>query len=224
MNKLSIKSIIDFRKKSDRRKKTFAQNLQIEKEKKETDGGGDYWVICLSAISNAFKHNDNSIIIDKIHEFEAKYENTDLKRTKDMYERNIAILYKYEDYDFSRWIPKVNFQTIKKHRPDFLLNIKGLQVEALPHHVFTFQDENKEIGAIWFIAQLDGYERDELAMFTDILHRYLELNFSKKYIINAEFCIAVDVVNQIEISYAQILKDNIPLKLNSTLEEIRKLM
>jgi len=224
MNKLSIKSIIDFRKKSDRSKKTFALNLQIEKEKKDSDGGGDYWIICLSAISNAFRYNDNSIILDKIHELEGKYEVAEHQKTKDMYERNMSILYKFEDFNFSKWIPKENFKTIKKHKSDFLLNIKGLLVQASPHHVFTFQDENKEIGAIWFIAKLGGYDQTELAMFTDILYRYLVLNFSEEYSVNADFCIAVDVVNKIEVNYAQVLKDNIPLKLNSTLEEIRKLM
>ncbi len=224
MKKLSIKEIIDFTGKSDRSKKTFALNLENDKEKKNSDSGGDYWISCLSAISNGFKLNDNSIIVDKIHELEEKYESTDHKKTKVMYERNISILYKFEDFDFSKWIPKVDFRTIKKHKSDFLLNIKGLHVQAIPQHVFTYQNGNKEIGAIWFVAKLDGYDIIKVAMFTDILYRYLNINFSKDYKISIDFCMAVDVVNQIEVSYAQILKDKIPLKLDSTIEEIKKLM
>ena len=62
MKELSIKDIIDFRGKSDRSKKTFATNLKLETEKNETEGGGDYWVSCLSTISNSYKDNDSSLI------------------------------------------------------------------------------------------------------------------------------------------------------------------
>jgi hypothetical protein len=225
MRKLSIKEIIEFRRKSDKSKQTFVVNLKMPKEKKDTDGGGDYWVSCLSTISNGYRNNDHTIIIDKIHELEEKYERTDYKMTKDMYKRNIAILYKFEDFDFNKWIPSEECTIVKKHKSDFLLDINGLQIQAVPHHVFTFQNsKEEEIGAIWFIAKLKGYHIDELAMFTDILYRYLNKNFSKDYIINPKYCIAVDVVNVLDVNYSQILKGEIPLKLDSTIEEMKKLM
>jgi len=224
MRKLSIKEIIDFRKKSDNSKKTFALNLKIDKEKNDSDGGGDYWISSLSTISNGFKYNDNSYILDKIYELEDKFENTDYKRTKDMYQRNIAILYKFETFDFSKWIPTTDFSIIKKQKSNFILDINGLQIQAIPHHVFAFRNEVEEIGAIWFIAKLDGYTNIELAMFTDILYRYLKTNFSKDYKINPEYCIAVDVVNVVDISYSKIIKEEIPLILDSTIKEIKKLM
>jgi|WetSurMetagenome_2_1015567.scaffolds.fasta_scaffold769838_1 hypothetical protein len=61
MRKLSIKDIIAFRGMSDVRKKTFALKLKTHKEKIDSEGGGDYWISCLSAISNGFKFNDNSV-------------------------------------------------------------------------------------------------------------------------------------------------------------------
>ncbi|TLX72613.1 hypothetical protein E9993_17405 [Labilibacter sediminis] len=224
MRKLSIKQLIEFSGKSDKSKKTFALNLQIDKQKQDSDGGGDYWVSCLSAISNSFKYNDNSIILDKIHQLEEKFEETDYKRTKDMYERNISILYKFEDIDFRKWMPAEGFDIIKKHKSDFLLDISGLQVQALPHHVFTFKNDDEEIGAIWFIAKLEGYNKYELAMFTDILYRYMNQTYSKNYKINSDFCIAVDVVNVINLSYTQIMEEKIPLRLDLTIDEIKKLM
>ena len=224
MKKLSIKDLIEFSGKSDKSKKTFALNLKIDKKKSDAEGGGDYWISCLSAISNGFRYNDNGIILDKIHELEEKYEETEYKRTKDMYERNISILYGFEDFDFSRWIPKEEITIIKKHKADFILDINGLQVQALPNHVFTFERDDEEIGAIWFIAKLGGYDKFELAMFTDILHRYLNENYSDNYKISSDYCIAVDVVNVIDVSYTRILKEGIPLRLNSVVEEIKRLM
>lgn len=224
MKNLSIKEIIEFRNKSDISKKTFALNLKIDKEKNNIEKGGDYWISCLSALSNVFKYNENDFIVDKIHELEEKSEESDYKRTKDMYDRNISILYKYQDFDFTKWIPENNFTIIKKHKSDFNLNIGGLQVKVLPHHVFTFEKDNKKIGAIWFIAKLGGYKKSELAMFTDILYRYLNINFSKDYIISTEYCIAVDVVAMNDINYQQIMKEDIPLHLDGTINEIKKLM
>ena len=65
MQALSIKKIVEFRGKSDRSKKTFALALKRDKLKPETDGGGDYWISCLSAISNSYKANDIESIIAK---------------------------------------------------------------------------------------------------------------------------------------------------------------
>lgn len=224
MRKLSIKQIIEFRNKSDNSKKSFALNLKIDKEKNDSDGGGDYWISALSTISNGFKYNDNSYILEKIHELEDKFEHAEYKRTKVMYQRNIEILYKFESFDFSKWIPTNDFAIIKKHKSNFILDINGLQIQAIPHHVFTFKNDEEEIGAIWFIAKLDGYTQIELATFTDILYRYLNINFSKEYKINPDYCIAVDVVKVEDISYSKIIKEAIPLILDSTIKEIKKLM
>ena len=74
MNELTIKNIVNFRTKSDRSKKTFALNLKLEKERKAIDeGGGDYWISSLSAISNAYKLDDIQPIYDKIDELKDKY-------------------------------------------------------------------------------------------------------------------------------------------------------
>ena len=93
MRTLSIKDIILFRKKADKNKKKFAIEINVEKEKKETEGGGHYWISSLSAISNSFKSNDLQLIADKISTLEEKMEGTDYKGTKIMYKRNIDILY-----------------------------------------------------------------------------------------------------------------------------------
>ena len=105
------------------------------------------------------------------------------------------------------------------------MTIKGLEVQAVPHHVFAFQkDDVEEIGAILFIAKLNGFKKDELGMFSDVLYRYLKTHYSKEYQLNPNYCIAVDVCNNLEVNYSQLEKGEIPMILNSTLDEIKKLM
>lgn len=105
MKKLSVKSIVEFRGKTEKGKKKFATDLKLNKEKNSTEGGGDYWVSSLSAISNSCKSNDLQFINDKMDELKEKFENTEYKKTKTMYQRNIDILYNYEDFDLKKWRP-----------------------------------------------------------------------------------------------------------------------
>jgi hypothetical protein len=142
-----------------------------------------------------------------------------------MYKRNMGILYNYEDYDLKKWRPSKQIKLLKKNKDNSVLIIKGLEVYATPHHVFMFRKNNvEELGAIWFIAKLNGFRKDELGMFADILYRYLKTHFSKDYILNSKYCIAVDVFNKFEINYSQLEKEEIPLILNSTLDEIKKMI
>jgi len=225
MKELSIKDIIDFRGKSDRSKKTFATNLKLETEKNETEGGGDYWVSCLSTISNSYKDNDSSLINDKIYELEGKLESHEDKRIKTMYERNISILYGFENFDFTLWKPAKEITFLKKHKSDFIQGIKGLYLKATPQHVFSYESEGVNlVGAIWFIAKLGGYRKDELGMFSDILFRYLKNTYSKNYDMAPTYCIAVDTVNNIAVNYRELQEGKIPLLLDKTIEEIKKLM
>jgi hypothetical protein len=225
MKTLSIKSIIEFRDKSDKSKKTFSSSLKSNKVKAHAEGGGDYWITCLSAISSSFKSVDLKFVIDKRVELEEKYDAASSKRTKTMYKRNIDILYNYEDFDLKKWRPTKKLTFLKKYKANSILTIKGLPVQATPHHIFTFKNnEVEEIGAIWFIAKLNGFESDELGMFADCLYRYLKKNFSKEFEINPKYCIAVDVFNRFDVNYSQMENGEIPLILNSTLDDINKWM
>jgi len=227
MKKLSIKRVVEFRSKSDRTKKSFVVALKEDKAKidPESKGGGDYWVSCLSAISNSFKLHDLKYIIEKRSELEEKRKETEHKITQTMYKRNVDILNTYKDFDLKKWKPSKKINLVKKNKDDSILTIKGLQVQVTPHHVFTFQkDDVTEIGAIWFIAKLDGFKKDELGMFADILYRYLKTHFSKEYNVNSKYCIAVDVFKNFEINYSQLENGKILSILDPTLDEIKKLM
>ena len=225
MKKLSIKSLVEFRKKSELSKRTFIANLKKNEDDIQKDGGGHYWITSLSAISNAFKHDKLQLVKNKAGELQGKLDHEKRTQTKAMYERNIAILDNYEDFDLNLWRPSKKLFFHSRPKADSILTIKGLEIEALPQHVFSFgKDENKEIGGIWFIANLKGHTGDELGMFVDILYRYLNANFSNNYAINPNYCLAVDVVERFDVSFSQLEKGEVKRILIPTVNEIIKLM
>jgi hypothetical protein len=225
MKKLTIKNIVEFKGKSDRSKKNFVNDLKIDKPKTLDDGGGDYWVSCLSAIGSSYKANDVEAISDRQDDLKERYAETEYDRTKTMYKRNIAILDNYRDYDFKKIRPTKKIQFLKKHKDHSILTIKGLQIQATPTHVFSYEsNDTAQVGAIWFIAKLDGFKKAELGMFSDILYRYLKVHYSKEYELNPKYCIAVDVYKNHEVSYQQLEKGEVPVILSSTLDEMKGLM
>lgn len=228
MNKLTIKKIVEFRsKKSDKSKKFFAAKLKIDlKKAKEADGGGgDYWISCVSALKNVFRTNNLKLIKDKITYLEGKIELAEFERTKINYQQNIDMLHRLEDYDLKEIKPAGEIILLKKHNEDYLLNIHGFEVEAKPDYVFTFEHKgNKEVGAVWFIAQKDGFSKTDLGMFTDIMYQYLEIHFAADYPLNPRYCIAIDVYNNTQVNYAELQKGEIDAVLEPTLVEISGLM
>lgn len=228
MRQLNIKELIKFKRSTDRVKQNFALNLKINKEKKEpedSNGGGDYWICATSAIENSFKNNDPQPIIDKKIELEEKYRAATAKKTKEMYERNLTILYSFEDVDSERWRPAPKMKFLSQLKENQNITVQGIQLQVKPKFVFEFEkDGKKEIGAIWFVAQLNGFGKDELGMFADILWRYLNTHFSKNHTINPQYCIAVDVYKGQDVSYLQPTENGVPMILNSTIDEIKRLM
>lgn len=230
MKILSVKDVIGFRKKSERGKKTFIDKMKLPEKKKEEEKeeekkkGGDYWVSCVSAISSSFKVNDLIPILNRKEELEKKYAKEERKGTKDRYKRNIDILSGFEDCDFKKWRPK-KMQLLKQTRTDTIMVIKGIEVKATPQYVFTFQRNGvDEVGAIWFIAKVNGFKTEELGMFADIQFKYLKKHFSKGRQINSNYCIAVDVFRNTDVSYSELEKGEVTSALTSTLAEIKKLM
>jgi len=214
-------------RKAPKGKKRFALSLKLDKPKPEAgnSGGGDYWVSCLSAISNAFRSNDANLISEKRQELEDKIPETEFKITRDMYRRNIQILRNYENFDLKKWRPAKKITLIKKNRDDFTLMIKGLEIQATPQHVFLFEKNNgDEIGAIWIIAKLGGFTLEELGMFAEMLYRYLNTHFNKKYSINTRYCAAVDLFEKADVNYLQLESGEVDAVLIETLDEIKRLI
>lgn len=224
MEKVTVKNLIEFRGKNDITKITFVNNLKKEKKKSEEISGGDYWISCLSAIRNAFKNDNIDLLDEKIELLGDKIKASEIKRIKDQFQRNIDIINNFKDYDFEHLKPTGDLTFLKQVKNHFILKIKGFPVESKPCHVFTFSENNsEEIGGIWFIAQLKGFKKSELGMFTDILYRYLEEHYSKEFYVNPRYCVAVDLYNAQEVNYEEIKNGEVPILIEQTLDEISKI-
>lgn len=225
MEKISIKKLIEFRGKNDRTKITFAHNLKKDTIKSEdSSSGGDYWISCLSSIRNAFKYDNIDLLDEKIDLLNAKINVSEIKRIKDQCQRNIDIINSFKEYDFQHLKPNTDLTFLKQLKQNTILDIKKIPIEAKPCHIFTFSKDNKEqIGGIWFIAQLKGFKKSELGMFADILYRYLKKHYSKDFNVNPNFCIAVDLFNSQDVNYSDIKNGFIPILIDSTIDEIKKL-
>jgi hypothetical protein len=222
MKKISVKNIIVFRKKSDKYKKIFLASINKPKALDSEKIGGNYWVRSISAISSAFKTNDKQYIKDKIDDISNDYNNCSRKQTKDMYQRNLNILHNYEDFDFSTWYPNKTFNVLDKASKNSIIEINKVPIQILPNQVFTFTINKVDyVGAIWFVAKLEGYTKPELGIFAEALFKYLENSFSNKYKVSPDNCLVVDVLNIDEVNYQMILDNEFPALLNDTLKSIR---
>lgn len=225
MKKISIPKLVEFRRKSDRAKKTFVQNIKSNKIESPADGGGDYWVTGLSAVCNSFKCGELGLIDEKIDELLDKIASTEYERTKDMYKRNIQILQKYKSFDVKKLRPSHKLQLLKKSTANRILTVKGLELEAKPSHIYVSGKEGeKKVGAIWFVAKVNGYSLEEVGMFCEMLYRFLKYNYSSKYQLLPEYCIAIDMIGGQAVSYSEIQAGHTPQVLAITLDEINKLM
>lgn len=221
MDKIRIKDLIEFRNKKDGPRKTFVNNLKKEKQKKQDGDGGDYWITSLSAISNTFRHNNTDFLQEKIDDLQEKIVVANHKNTKDQYKRNIDILIGFKEYDLDQIRPDADLKFHKKPNDKSLINIKGIPVQAWPHHVFSFSiNDSDEIGAVWFVTKLTGFKTSELGMFADILFRYLDTHYSKDFYVNPDYCIAVNASNGQEVNYQDILNGDVPVLIDSTIDEL----
>jgi len=224
MEKITIKNLVEFRGKNERTRITFVNNLKKEKKKSDDDGsGGDYWISCLSAIRNAFKYDDSELLDEKIELLNEKIQLTESRRIKNQFQRNIDILNNFKDYDVQHLRPSTDLNFLKQSKDNSLIDINGLPIEAKPCHIFTFSENNsEEIGGVWFVSKLKGFEKSELGMFTDMIYRYLDKHFSKDFFVNPNYCIAVDLYNGQEVNYSDIKNGKIPILLDRTIEALKK--
>lgn len=225
MKKITIKEIIDFRRKSQKSRQTFIKNLGIKKEKVTIEPGGDYWISSISAVSRAFKNKNRMEITNKIDDLLQDIENTDYKRTKIMYQRNADILYNFEDYNFEILRPMHEISFLKKPEILSIIDILKLPVKINPHHVYTFEQEGvKYIGGLWITCKLGGYTYQELASYTEGLYKYLNKHYSQEYKISSEYCISLDITSGNKVCYSEIENGTYIPILESTIELIKEVI
>jgi hypothetical protein len=222
MRKSSIKNLIEFRRFSKIRKASFVRRLKTKAEDKSNSDGGNYWVRSITALSSAFRYNDNQIVKDRLEAIQEDFEITDRKQTKVMYQRNMDILYNFEDYDFSTLRPSDELTFLSKPKEKSLLDIGGLPIQIIPNHIFSYEvNDKKYIGGIWFVTWLDGYKKSDLGINSEAIFTYLKKHYSKDYKIMPKDCIVVDASSMNVVTYQQIVDGEIPSLLGLTIAIIR---
>jgi hypothetical protein len=221
IEKLPVKKMVEFRRLSEARRITFTNRLKAPKE--VSSDGGNYWVRSICAIGTAFKTNDNGVIKERLDYLLNDFKLTERNQTKIMYQRNIDILEKYQDFDFSIWRPSANLKFLSKPKFKSIIEMKGLPIQINPSHVYSYgQKNNESVGGIWFITWLEGFKLGDLGIYSEALYRYLSHHYSKDFIINPAACIIVDAPKANAIGYNQILNGEIPSIIDKTLNSINK--
>jgi len=220
IEKLPVKKLVEFRRLPKTRKVTFTNKLKVGKKPTSGDGG-NYWVRSVSAVSRAFKENDNSIITYKIDEVANLHNLNQRSQTRTMYKRNIDILNGYTSFDFTQWRPSANLKFLSK--PNSILDMNGLPVQILPQHIFSYgSDNNQSIGGIWFVVWQDGFKPSDLGVYSETLFRYLSSYYSKDYMINPAACMTIDIVRKQSIGYDKILNGEVPSLLDDTIKSLKE--
>src|SRR5690554_5332471 len=122
MKKITIKNLVEFRRKNERSRFTYVKSLKKEKKKSEDGSGGDYWISCLSTIRNVFKTDNYELIDEKIEILFDKIKLIDNKRVKLQFQKNINILNSFKDFDFKHLKPTTDVKFLKKPKINSLLD------------------------------------------------------------------------------------------------------
>lgn len=224
MKKITVKNLIDFRRKSDKAKLSFLNSLRKEKVESGEESGGDYWVSCNSAIVKTFRTGRMDLLQSKIEEVQEMIQTTRFDNTKKRFQRNIDILLGFQEFDWDAIKPKADLEFLKQTKANTILAIGGLAIEAKPSHVFSFSDgKSEETGAVWFVTKLDGYDRNELGMFAEVIFRYLDKHYSGNYFVNKNYCIAIDGFTGRVVRYSEVENRGVASLLDATIGQMGKL-
>jgi hypothetical protein len=224
MKQLSVAKLIEFRRSTDRRRVSFAESITSTKAESPSEGGGNYWIICISAVRKSYKENSLKSIEEKIEEFSETLKDTSAMITRGMYKRNIIVLQAFINFDFKKIRPVAKLVGAPKSVKNSALKIKGLEIQIKDADIFNFSKNGVTIfGGIWVVAKLGGYTKEELGMFAGILHRYLKVIVGKEGIVSPRQCIAVDVVGETIVRYSQIQSAKVKDILSDTIDDLKKL-
>lgn len=224
MLQITSKEIIEFTNKSSiKAKRSYASRLKTRNPKQNPkSSGGDYWTISTSSIYNTFKDGKDEYYDNKIFDVKSKIISSENQKIITMYHRNLNILMKFKDFNINQFRPnKIHcFQSLKKEQK--IININEIPIYINPNLVFCFEQDGKiKVGGILFTPNLTGYKKSQLGLFSEILYKFLEQNYSNEYKISEEFCIAIDTYNVQIITYKEVISGNIKPILNEIISEIK---
>lgn len=222
MKDIRIRDIVELRRKSEKGRNGFIAKLNKERKKGE---GGDYWISCVSSVIHFFEEKNKQYLLDKRVELLMKYDKSSTSITKEMYRKNIDILQKSESLDTSRWYPSNKIHILKGKTIEKKLDINGVSLKIEPSCIFSFyENEENKIGAIWFLAKKDGFQKEELCMFVEAIFRLLKFYYSERYTVCPEYCIAVDLFKSKDLNYSELQKGEVKPVLDLAVNHLKELL
>ena len=94
---------------------------------------------------------------------------------------------------------------------------------ASKHHVFIFgKDEHVKVGAIWFVAWLERFSKEDLGIYAEAQFNYLSNVYAKQYVVDPRYCMTVDILTMETVSYDEILQGEIKSRLQSSVDSLNK--
>lgn len=128
------------------------------------------------------------------------------------------------DIDLEDLKPKDEFKLKYVPKQLKVINVDDFPIFIDPNLLFSFENEGKNyIGAIWLVPQLNGFRKNELGMFCELLYKFLLKNFGNEYQVSENYCIVIDTFNAQIINYLDLLSSNIPFLVKKTLKELEEL-
>lgn len=223
MQRITVKELIAFRRKSDRSKKTWANVLKTRKpkEKSKDNKGGNYWVTSTSCIQKVIKLGDKSEYDSKIDDLHERFINTPNHKIKQKHQRNIDVLTRFKEVELDDIKPSDDVVYQKVSKAMNIIEVDRFPVFVNPNLVFSFDQNGKnEIGAIWLVTQKDGFSKDELGMFCEMMYRFLNKSYSRSYQVAHEYCVVIDTFSLRTVRYNELTDGDVPLLIDSTLKNI----
>lgn len=224
MLQITSKEIIELtNKNSIKARRSYASKLKTKTPNQTPkSSGGNYWTISTSSIYNTFKDGKDEYYDNKIFDVKSKIISSENQKIITMYQRNLSILMKFKDFNINQYRPnKIHcFQSLKKEQK--ILNVNEISIYINPNLVFCFEEDGKiKIGGLLFTPNLTGYKKTQLGLFSEMLYKFLEQNYSNEYEISEDFCITIDTYNVQTMTYKELISGNIKPILNEIISEIK---
>ena len=186
--------------------------------------GSHYLDAGLSAVGRSFRESDPRIVEATITALLGKYGATDQPILKDMYRSNVALLQKFKTIDPTRLRPAV-YEPVRIALVNPLLPIGEGSVEVPPTQVFSCSRQGvKGIGATWLVARKGGYTEEETSLLCELLHRFLQHQYAKRYPVHPEHCRVADLVNGSIVDRGSLANSGVGKELDGMLGELLEWM
>ncbi|MCB9246240.1 MAG: hypothetical protein H6606_07390 [Flavobacteriales bacterium] len=180
------------------------------------------WISALSAIRNYFKALDSMLVDEKLSDLDYKASCATRAQSKLMYQRNYELLENFNEFDLSSIRPEKISKILKQSKQNSIVQIASIPIYVKPCFIYTFHSNGGlQLGAMWFIARLDGYANNELALFCEALYAYTVKHYARNFSIDKSHVTAVDIHNAKSISYDRLSAKTAKLKLRTIINKLK---